>query len=169
MCGFVVGGVDGLHRWGITYDTAKDVLYVTDGSSTLHTWNVPTNADVANSNSAQSRNTIQSTNEVQVYKRTRSDSSRRVAMTNLNELEYDASSNGGTILANIWLQDIIVRINPRTGFVKTIYDLSSLYPRSERAPMADVLNGIAKVPNSRNEFLITGKRWPWIYRVRLDE
>jgi glutaminyl-peptide cyclotransferase len=147
--------------WGITFDTAKDVLYVTDGSSTLHTWNIPTDSDIFGN--VQS---IDSTREVQVYSKRRNQ--RRLFMENLNELEYDDAD--GTVLANIWQQDTIVRINPRNGFVRKIYNMSSLYPRTERAATADVLNGIAKVPNGTpNEFLITGKKWPWIYRVRFDE
>ena len=36
-----------------------------------------------------------------------------------------------------------------------------------RAAGGDVLNGIAAVPDAPDEFLLTGKRWPTTYRVRV--
>ncbi len=78
---------------------------------------------------------------------------------NLNELECV----DGAVWANVWLTDDIVRIDPATGRVTGLVDASGLLTRDDRFG-ADVLNGIAYVPE-RDRFLITGKRWPWLFEV----
>lgn len=78
----------------------------------------------------------------------------------INELEWV----DGTILANVYETDRIVRIDPATGEVTRSYDFAELYP--DRPPEVDVLNGIATSPVA-GELLITGKLWPTMYRVRL--
>ena len=76
----------------------------------------------------------------------------------LNELEC----SGGVIWANVFQTDRIVRINPSTGTVTGVVDASGLFsPRDE----GDVLNGIAAIPGT-DQFLITGKHWPSLFRVR---
>jgi len=81
-------------------------------------------------------------------------------LSQLNELECVA----GKVWANVWKTDEIIRIDPATGQVTNTYDLSSLKPSD---PGADVLNGIAHVPGT-NEFMVTGKNWPTIFRVRFN-
>ncbi|PPK70517.1 glutamine cyclotransferase [Actinokineospora auranticolor] len=81
---------------------------------------------------------------------------------NLNELECA----GGAVYANVWQTDRIVRIDPATGAVTAEADLSGLLRPDERAN-ADVLNGIAAVPGT-DEFLVTGKLWPRLFRIRFD-
>ncbi|GAA2810224.1 glutaminyl-peptide cyclotransferase [Saccharopolyspora taberi] len=78
----------------------------------------------------------------------------------LNELECA----GGAVWANIWGSDEIVRIDPASGRVTAVADASGLLAPHERAG-TDVLNGIAAIPGT-DEFLITGKYWPHLYRVR---
>jgi glutamine cyclotransferase len=78
----------------------------------------------------------------------------------LNELECA----GGAVYANVWQTDRIVRIDPRTGEVTATVDLTGLLPAADRAK-ADVLNGIAAIPGT-DEFLVTGKLWPTMFRVR---
>lgn len=81
----------------------------------------------------------------------------------LNELEWVE----GQILANIWEQDLIVRIDPETGVVVGVIDLTDLFPESERArPRDDVLNGIAWDAEGRRLF-VTGKNWPRLFEIRL--
>jgi glutamine cyclotransferase len=80
---------------------------------------------------------------------------------NLNELEC----HRGKVYANVWQTDVIVVIDPASGRVEAVADASSL-PRPRRAGPDDVLNGIAYDP-VRRTFVVTGKRWPWLYRVRL--
>ncbi|MFD1146405.1 glutaminyl-peptide cyclotransferase [Saccharothrix hoggarensis] len=77
----------------------------------------------------------------------------------LNELECV----GGQVWANVWQTDEVVRIDPSDGRVTAAVDLSVLRPAD--VPRSDVLNGIAAVPGT-DEFLVTGKNWPTIFRVR---
>lgn len=82
----------------------------------------------------------------------------------LNELEYVR----GEVYANIWMTDLIARINPRTGAVTGWIDLSGLLPTAERAASgADaVLNGIAYDAASDRLF-VTGKLWPSLFEIKL--
>lgn len=77
----------------------------------------------------------------------------------LNELECV----DGQVWANVWQTDEIVRIDPDTGHVTAVVDASNLLP--QRQP-ANVLNGIAYAGN--DEFLLTGKNWPKMFRVRFE-
>ena len=78
----------------------------------------------------------------------------------LNELECV----GGEVYANVWTTDTIVRIDMKSGRVTARIDASGLLSPAERAGV-DVLNGIAHDP-ADGTFLITGKLWPRIFRVR---
>lgn len=80
-------------------------------------------------------------------------------VTRLNELECA----GGWVWANVWQTDQIVRIDPETGAVTAVVDLAALHPPGHGGD--DVLNGIAAVPGT-DDFLVTGKDWPTLYRVR---
>ncbi len=75
----------------------------------------------------------------------------------LNELECV----DGAVWANVWQTDWIVRIGPADGRVTARVDAAAL----GRQPGADVLNGIAWDPGS-DTFLVTGKYWDRLYRVR---
>lgn len=83
-------------------------------------------------------------------------------LRDLNELEFVH----GHILANVWQTEEVVLIDPATGVVRGIVDFSNLLPRAERSPDTDVLNGIAYDPTT-DRLLVTGKRWPHLYEVRL--
>jgi glutaminyl-peptide cyclotransferase len=78
----------------------------------------------------------------------------------LNELECV----DGVIYANVWTQDLIVRIDPATGHVTARIDAANLLSPMERQADA-VLNGIAYDPADKT-FLITGKLWPKLFRVK---
>jgi glutamine cyclotransferase len=83
----------------------------------------------------------------------------------LNELEYIHDE----IWANVWYSDMIVRISPDDGHVVAILDASKILDRTLRSSDADdVLNGIAFDPSS-GTLLVTGKRWPAIYKVTLPQ
>lgn len=79
----------------------------------------------------------------------------------LNELECV----DGQVWANIWMTDSIVRIDPETGEVNTVLDASEVASDAGRDSQR-VLNGIAHIDG--DEYLITGKYWPKMYRVRID-
>jgi glutamine cyclotransferase len=87
----------------------------------------------------------------------------------LNELEWIAARAGrpARLLANIWQTDTIVVIDPASGRVTATLDCSALYPAGQRAPHADVLNGIAV--DADDTLLVTGKFWPHIYRLKLQQ
>jgi glutamine cyclotransferase len=80
----------------------------------------------------------------------------------LNELEWIK----GEIFSNVWQTDEIMRIDPTTGKIRGVIDLSGLLPPEDRRPDTDVLNGIA-YDDTRDRLLVTGKRWPKIFEIRL--
>ena len=80
----------------------------------------------------------------------------------LNELEWI----DGKIWANVYMTDMIVIINPADGQVEASIDCTGLLPRTLRSPSTDVLNGIARDPDTGKIYL-TGKYWPRLYEVRL--
>ncbi len=82
----------------------------------------------------------------------------------LNELEWI----DGEIWANIYLTDEIARIDPDSGAVTGMIDLTGLLSAEDRTPETDVLNGIAKDPTT-GDIWVTGKRWPWMFRIALEE
>ena len=84
----------------------------------------------------------------------------RRRVENLNELEFIE----GSIYANVWYKDYILKISARTGQVEAILDLRGLY--NNRVDRDDVLNGIAYDAVGKRLF-VTGKRWPLIYQIRV--
>lgn len=126
--------------WGIAYDGTSR-LVMSDGSDRLTFLDPKTLASLK-------------TMRVQ-------DAGRPVA--NLNELEWIE----GEIWANVWQTDRIARISPTTGDVNAWIDLSALFPRSQRMPPADELNGIAYDKATRRIF-ITGKKWPRLYQITVS-
>lgn len=89
-------------------------------------------------------------------------------LDNLNELEWIPARNAqpARLLANIWQSDDVVVIDIDSGHVTARIDLSKLYPKTTRSTHADVLNGIALDTHDQT-LLITGKLWPYVYRIRL--
>lgn len=85
-----------------------------------------------------------------------------VPLQRLNELEWI----DGKVWANIWREDRIVAIDPVSGRVTDSVNLTGLLPESERRADTDVLNGIAYNPEDSGLW-VTGKRWPWRYRIEL--
>ncbi|GAA3026953.1 glutaminyl-peptide cyclotransferase [Actinokineospora globicatena] len=122
--------------WGLCHDGTR--LVMSDGTDKL------TFRDPA---------TFAETGEVRVR-------DARGPVVKLNELECV----NGAVYANVWETDRIVRIDPASGGVTAVVDLAGLLPEGERAG-ADVLNGIAAVPGT-DEFIVTGKLWPKLFRVR---
>ncbi len=83
---------------------------------------------------------------------------------NINELEWV----NGTILANIYQTPYIIRIDPSSGKVLGKADFSNLVKEIKlKNPDVDYMNGIAW-DSAKNKILITGKLWPNIYEVRLN-
>jgi glutaminyl-peptide cyclotransferase len=128
----------GIEGWGMTHDGTS--LIVSDGSPNLYFWDPET---------------LLETRRITVH-----DGGGPVK--NLNELEYI----DGEIYANIWQQDKIARISPRTGKVLAWIDLAGILPASERSGGEDVLNGIAYDPDGKRLF-VTGKLWPKLFEIEL--
>ena len=97
--------------------------------------------------------------------------SDRGPVTNLNELEFF----NGRIYANVWISEQrfqhdsrmnlnkIVIINPKSGAVEGVLDISELIRKSGAK---NVPNGIA-YRKSSNSFWLTGKYWEQSFEVRL--
>jgi glutamine cyclotransferase len=79
----------------------------------------------------------------------------------LNELECV----DGVVYANVWMRDLIVRVDPASGRVTHRIDVVDLLSPLERGNPDQVLNGIAYDASDKT-FLITGKLWPKLFRVR---
>ena len=126
--------------WGIAYDGSSR-LVMSDGSDTLFFLD-PKSLAVTKALRVQ-------------------DAGRPIG--HLNELEWIE----GEIWANVWQTDRIARIAPNTGDVNAWIDLGSLYPRAQRRPPADELNGIAYDKAARRIF-ITGKKWPLLYQITVS-
>lgn len=132
--------------WGLTHDGKQ--LIMSDGSDTLF-WRDPTSFAV--------------TRKVKV-------TAGGAGVANLNELEYV----GGTLYANIWLSNKIAQIDPLSGKVTAWLDVTALAREAQAAAekagrelsFDDVPNGIA-YNAAKGTLLLTGKRWPLIFEVKL--
>jgi glutaminyl-peptide cyclotransferase len=82
-------------------------------------------------------------------------------VSGLNDLEWA----GGLVWANIAPRSCLAGIDPDSGEVVGIVDARAAMERHWRDPQA-ILNGVAALPRP-GEFLLTGKRWRFIYHVRL--
>lgn len=82
----------------------------------------------------------------------------------LNELEFIK----GFIYANIWMSNLIVKIDPASGNVVGKIDLTSLTNEAKNFnPNADVLNGIA-YDSITDKVYVTGKMWAKIYQIQFS-
>lgn len=122
--------------WGLTHDATHWIM--SDGSATLHFLD-PRSRHVAH------RITVR-------------DGTLPVRL--LNELEFV----DGEIWANIWQQEVLVRIAPDTGAVTGYLDLDGLYPVAAGRPREAVLNGIAH-DAATGRIFVTGKYWPRLYCI----
>jgi glutaminyl-peptide cyclotransferase len=126
--------------WGLTHDSAN--LIMSDGSSNLY---------------YLSPDTLKLLNILRV-----TDNNGPVA--NINELEYI----NGYIYANQWETPYILKIDPATGKVMGRINLETLQKEAASLrPGADVLNGIAYNAET-GQVLVTGKRWPFIYEIKIQ-
>lgn len=82
----------------------------------------------------------------------------------LNELE----AIDGEIWANVWMTDAIVRIDPDSGAVRSVVDLSGLKQAAGVTGADSVLNGIAWDARKKRLF-VTGKYWPKLYEIALTD
>jgi len=85
-------------------------------------------------------------------------------VTQLNELEYVR----GEVLANIWHNAAIVRIDPATGVIKGAIDMRPVIASIETRDPEAVLNGIAYDAKA-GKLYVTGKRWPKLFEIALPK
>lgn len=135
-----------MEGWGITHNGKQ--LILSTGSSNLYFVNPETFA-------------IEKT--VGVY-------DNNGYLANINELEFV----NGSVYANVYLKDLIVKINPETGLVEGRIDFTDLLKKTNQSfdeavymEKGYVLNGIA-YNAANNSFYITGKKWPALYEIKLN-
>jgi glutaminyl-peptide cyclotransferase len=126
--------------WGLTHDSAN--LIMSDGTSNLY-YLTPDSLKLLNILRVTDNNG---------------------PVPNINELEYI----NGYIYANQWETAYILKIDPATGKIVGRLDMENLQKEaSSLRPGADVLNGIA-YDSATNKMLVTGKRWPFIYEIKVQ-
>jgi len=80
----------------------------------------------------------------------------------INELEWV----DGQVWANIWMTDFAVKIDPVSGKVVGLIDLSALHQAAGAYGQDQVANGIAWDAKTRKLYM-TGKEWPALFEVKL--
>lgn len=124
--------------WGLAYDGSH--LILSDGTATLQFMDPETFAPVRKV-------------EVQLDGN---------AINQLNELEYI----NGEVWANVWQTDFILRIDPESGEVNSIVDLTGLSAQTQLGSSEAVLNGIAWDAGTERLF-VTGKHWAHLFEIEL--
>lgn len=81
-------------------------------------------------------------------------------ISKLNELEYI----NGLIYANVYMQNFIIVIDPKTG--KVIQQINATKLANQSKGKGDVLNGIAYNPETK-KMIITGKYWTKYLEVKV--
>ncbi len=132
--------------WGLTFD-GKDLI-VSDGSDTL-TFYRP-----------DGFTKVRSIKVHVIDPKT----GKRTEISRLNELEFI----DGEIWANLYQTNYIVRIDPKTGRVRQVFNFSSFVPKGFVGDDDRVLNGIAWDPVARRLY-VTGKDWPVLYELALED
>jgi glutamine cyclotransferase len=122
--------------WGLTNDGTS--LYMTDGSEKIY------KLDPA---------TLKEVDYVNVY-------TKGTKIKAVNELEWV----NGRIYANIYQMNSIAVIDPATGSVEGVLDLTELDNKIPEPK--DVLNGIAYNPKTKT-FFVTGKDWDKMFEIRI--
>lgn len=126
--------------WGIT-NNGKDLI-ISDGSAILY---------FVDPKTFKIQNTVRVADQSGV-------------INNLNELEYI----NGHVYANVFMTNNIVKIDPESGHVKGILSFDNILSSQEKTFRTDVFNGIAW-DSAKNTLLVTGKRWPKVFEVKIQE
>lgn len=128
-----------IEGWGMTNDGKN--IYQSDGTEKIWTMNPETQKMV---------------DFINVY-------TNDSKIKSVNELEWI----NGKIYGNIWQKDAIAIINPQSGAVEAVLDLTALKANIKN-PKADVLNGIA-YNKKTNTIFVTGKNWDKMFEIKVSE
>ena len=124
--------------WGLASDGAN--IYMSDGTEKIYTLDPET---------------FRRTGSISVY----TDNS---PVNLINEMEWI----DGEIWANVYTSNIIIRIDPASGAVKGVVDMSSLLAPNDITADTDVLNGIA-YDKTTGRIFVTGKNWNKLFEVEV--
>lgn len=127
-----------IEGWGMTND--GQFIYQSDGTEKIWKMNPETQKMI---------------DYINVY--TESSKIKRI-----NELEWI----DGKIYGNIWQKDAIAIINPISGSVEAVLNLSDLRKQVKNVE-AEVLNGIAYNPKTKTIF-VTGKNWDKMFEIKVQ-
>jgi glutamine cyclotransferase len=128
-----------IEGWGMTNDGKN--IYQSDGTEKIWTTN-PENQQMLD--------------YINVY-------SGKTKIKAINELEYI----NGKFYANVWQKDAIAVVDPHSGAVEGILNMSGLRKLINVTP-DDVLNGIAYNPKTKTIF-VTGKNWDKMFEIIVIE
>jgi glutamine cyclotransferase len=141
--------------WGLSRDPSSGVFYSTGGSSKLY--------------SLDPSRSMQTVRECDI--RVSHDGSGSVPANYINELEYyEGLLYGNLFISNTYsgVPNYIVAINPSTCYIERIVALFNLQDAGYKDPN-QVMNGISRMPGNTGDFLVTGKKWSLIHRIRVVE
>ncbi|MGJ8743832.1 glutaminyl-peptide cyclotransferase [Polaribacter sp.] len=131
-----------IEGWGLTHNDKEFIK--SDGSNKIWFLDLETKAEKR---------------FIQVY-------NHKQSIPYLNELEYV----NGKIYANYWKKPLIAIINPETGVVEGIANMTELKKEMEKTQKLtdddDVLNGIA-YDKENNRLFVTGKHWEKLFEIEL--
>ncbi len=124
--------------WGLCNDGT--ILYKSDGTEKI--WQLDPE-------------TLDEKDYINVY-------TNRHKITRINELEWV----NGKIYTNVWQKNALAIIDPKTGAVEGIINLSDLHNKVTKHPQLDVLNGIAYDKKTGHLF-VTGKKWDKMFEIEI--
>lgn len=126
--------------WGLCNDGTK--VFKSDGTERIWTLNA---------------NTLAEEDYIEIY-------TSKGKIKSVNELEWV----DGKIYANVYEQSAIAIIDPASGAVEGVIDLSDLKDNVTQHPKLNVLNGIAY--NGEEGILyVTGKNWDKLFKIKVVE
>ncbi len=125
--------------WGLAHDE-KNTIYKSDGTERIWTLNPET---------------LSEESYIEIYTNTSK-------IKSVNELEWV----DGKLYANVYEQGSIAIINPKTGAVEGVIDLTDLKDKVTQHPELNVLNGIA-YKGEPNILYVTGKNWDKLFKIEI--
>ncbi len=128
-----------MEGWGLTNDGTN--LYMSDGTPNVYRVNPEDFSKVGQFTVATNQQLIPA----------------------VNEMEWV----NGKIYANVYGMEAICVIDPNTGKIEAVIDLSQLKSQVTKHPDLDVLNGIA-YNKKNNTFFVTGKNWDKMFEIKIS-